>query len=114
MDSPLAQMILESNCQEHDVLPILNMTEEDIYNLHYFKKEKIKREVKGVEDTVIETRVNALSYHKGMIRLLQDYSDYKHQTGDPPNEDWSNIDPEEFRNFRFHSPAKFSTPVNSY
>ena len=113
MDGTIALCLLEANEQILDARSILNMTEEDINDLHYFKEQIIKSEVKGEDDIVTTTRVNAVSGHKGMIRLLKDYITYKDQSGDPPNNDWSNIDPEEFNRFRFHSPVEVSTPAPS-
>ena len=108
----LTLFILKHANQKYNVHKVLDMSEEDINDLHYLKDIVIKGE-KGANDVVTTIIVDSERAEKGMIKRLQDYRTYKDQKDEHFNKYWTNIDPDEFERFRVHALVSVSNPAPS-
>ena len=128
MDGPIALSLLEYNSTNTvDIRDLLTMSETDIDDLTYTIVIKQEQQDDEQDDKEEATRSPSTTYKqyllpKGSKRLLKvvlAYNDYRTQLQDPIMDDWSNVSPNEFNDFRMRGyqiftkspiPERFKNP----
>ena len=123
MDKPLAQALLQDMPDEKpDIRHVLTMQEDEIDNLTYAVLTKEEEDVgneegdeQGEESKPSTTskgktmpppnRTQQIPLHrsyKRLIKVIIAYNEYRQIKNSPIMDDWSNVNPEDFNNFRMH------------
>ena len=110
MDGLIALSLLEYNSNNNvDIRDVLTISEADIDDLTYtitIKQEQQGEEQDGKGKEVTKSSIPTYKQYllpKGSKRLLKvvlAYNDYRTQLQDPIMDDWSNVSPKEFNDFR--------------
>ena len=120
MDGPIALSLLEYNSTiKVDIRYVLTMSEADIDDLTYsIPQQDEEQDDKGKEDTKPSvTTYKQYLLPKGSKRLLKVVlacNDYRTQLEDPIMDDWSNVSPKEFNEFRIRCYQILYQNTNTY
>ena len=113
LDGPVAQSLFIATENTEDIGVVLDLSEEDINNLHYFKSsdesESVESDTRSSQSSV---RVALGAGYKGSIRQLLGFEEFRQQQGNPILPDWSNVTGDEFDYYRsFTNDINVSTPA---
>ena len=112
MNGPIALSLLQATMDTYDIRLVLDFTEDDINDLHYYTSSVNSSNVKTPVSP--PKRVELVSGFKGIIRRFINFRNFKHQAGEEIFDDWSNVSGAEFDIYRrTTNNINISTPVPS-
>ena len=110
MDGPIALSLLEYSDNNVDIRYVLNMFDEEIDDLTYTKSEEEEETSLKEEDTEITIKTASpkatttthvlTSGYKRFIKVVRSFHQYRAESNNPVLNDWSDVSPEEFNDFR--------------
>ena len=110
MDGPIALSLLEYSDNNVDIRYVLNMFDEEIDALTYTKSEEEEETSLKEEDTEITIKTASpkatttthvlTSGYKRFIKVVRSFHQYRAESNNPVLNDWSDVSPDEFNDFR--------------
>ena len=125
LDGPISSSLLVYTGNMPDIMQVLEMGDEDIDDLYYFKssistpQDEEEETKKLTKPKTITIRYELPKGSKRLVKVLKSFNRWMTDAGEAIYFDWSNIDPKDFDDYRLAiynadtkvpMPSRFSTP----
>ena len=125
LDGPISSSLLVYTGNMPDIMQVLEMGDEDIDDLYYFKssistlQDEEEETKKLTKPKTITIRYELPKGSKRLVKVLKSFNRWMTDAGEAIYFDWSNIDPKDFDDYRLPiynadtkvpMPSRFSTP----